>query len=139
MKTITLNFRGYWIEATKGSIPKKSGVYCVYAGTYNHAKGNVSLRELIYVGESEDVRTRLENHERQEDWEKLLRAGETLCYSMAEMVSDDRVRAEAAVIHRHKPPCNREYVSRFPFATTTIKTSGWNYLLKTEFTVFTKR
>lgn len=34
MKTITLNFRGYWIEATKGSIPKKSGVYCVYAGTY---------------------------------------------------------------------------------------------------------
>ena len=49
MKTITLKFGGYWLETGKGSIPAKSGVYCVYAGTYNRAKGNVSLRELICI------------------------------------------------------------------------------------------
>lgn len=139
MKTIPLNFRGYWLEAKKASVPAVSGVYCVYAGTYSAETDRVSLRELIYVGESSDVRDRLADHERLKDWKRRLRSGEVLCYSVAEVGSNDRVRAEAAVIYRHKPPCNTEYISRFPFENTTIETSGRNRFLDAVFTVYTKR
>ena len=139
MKTISLNFRGYWLESHKTSVPAASGVYCVYAGTYRAETDKVSLRELIYVGESNDVRERLSNHERLKDWKRHLRTGETLCYSVAKVNSDDRERAEAAVIYRNKPPCNTEYVYRFPFESTTIQTSGKNRFLEAVFTVYAKR
>lgn len=113
-------------------------MYCVYACTYSAETNRVSLRELIYVGESSDVRERLANHERLKDWKRRLRVGETLCYSVAEVSSDDRERAEAAVIYRHKPPCNTEYVNRFPFENTTIQTSGRNRFLEAVFSVYTK-
>ena len=138
MKTIFLNFKGYWLDEHKVSAPMDSGVYCVYAATYLPDTDRVFLRELIYVGESDNVGRRLEGHERTSDWKKRLRNGETLCYSMAPVESADRVRTEAAVIHKYKPPCNTEYVSRFPYTSTGVRTSGANALLLAEFTVFTK-
>ena len=139
MKTISLIFKGYWLETHKDSVPDASGVYCVYAGTYRAETNQVSLRELVYVGESSDVRDRLANHERLKDWKRRLRTGETLCYSVATVNTIDRERAEAAVIYRHKPPCNVEYINRFPFENTHIETSGRNCFLEEAFTVCTKR
>ena len=139
MKTIALSFKGYWREVKKSAVPEVSGVYCVYAATYHGETETVSLRELLYVGESSDVRDRLANHERLKDWKRRLKAGETLCYAVATVNSSDRDRAEAAVIYRHKPPCNVEYVNRFPFETTHIETSGRNRFLEAAFTVYTKR
>ena len=136
MKTISLNFDGYWREINKGGVPAESGVYCVYACTYNQNEGTVSLRELMYVGESENVRERLANHERLSDWKKRLKSGETLCYSVALVSGNDRNRAEAAVIFHHKPPCNTEYKYSFPYETTVIQTSGKNALLDSFFTVY---
>lgn len=136
MKTISLNFDGYWREINKGGVPAESGVYCVYACTYNQNEGTVSLRELMYVGESENVRERLANHERLSDWKKRLKSGETLCYSVALVSGNDRNRAEAAVIFHHKPPCNTEYKYSFPYEATVIQTSGKNALLDSFFTVY---
>ena len=136
MKTISLEFEGYWREINKGSVPAQSGIYCVYTCTYNQSEGTVTLRELVYVGESENVRDRLTNHERLPDWKKRLKAGETLCYSVATVSGNDRNRAEAAVIFHHKPPCNTEYKYSFPFETTTIQTSGRNNMLDSSFTVY---
>lgn len=48
-KLFKLTFDGYWLEANKGSIPKKSGVYCVYECTYNKDKDTVTLHKLIYI------------------------------------------------------------------------------------------
>ena len=135
MKTIPLNFKGYWREINKGGVPEESGVYCVYACTYNASEKNVSLRKILYIGESENVRNRISDHDRLSDWKKLIKSGETLCYSFAAVDSTDRLRAEAALIFFHKPPCNTEYVNSFPFADTKIETSGRNNLLTKEFTV----
>lgn len=136
MKTISLSFKGYWREVNKGKVPDQAGVYCVYACTYNTSNATVSLRKILYIGESENVRDRISNHDRLSDWKNLLNSGETLCYSFASVDSADRVRAEAALIYQHKPPCNTEYVNSFPFNNTTIKTSGQNALLNSEFTVY---
>lgn len=138
MKQISLEFNGYWREVNKSGVPAQSGVYCVYACTYNQTEGTVSIRELMYIGESENVQKRLSNHEKLSKWESRLRSGETLCYSFAGVGNVDRVRAEAALIYHHRPPCNTEYVNYFPYPETTIRTSGRNYLLKSEFTVHTR-
>ena len=135
MKHISLDFEGYWLEAHKASMPAKGGVYCVYASTYYSANDKVSLRKLLYVGESENVRDRIANHNRLADWKKHLLTGETLCYSFSSVSSTDRLRAEAAVINHHKPPCNVEYKYSFPFEDTAITTSGANALLSVAFTV----
>ena len=135
MKLITLNFEGFWREINKCYVPQKSGVYCVYACTYNASDKTVLLLEILYIGESVNANERISSHERLPDWKKLLKLGETLCYSFASVDSTDRLRAEAALIYRHKPPCNTEYVYHFPFSDTMIKTSEKNNLLLSEFII----
>jgi len=134
-QAFSLNFDGYWREVKKGSIPDKSGVYCVYACTYDQQAKNLSIRMLIYIGEADNVRARIAAHERQEDWEAHLQDGEVLCYSCAPSAAANRERCEAALINEHQPPENTEYKDAFPFDTTTINTTGKNKCLKATFTV----
>lgn len=133
-KSYTLNFRGYWTESNIASLPAESGIYCVYACTDYPNK--VQIRKLLYIGESDNIRERVKGHERWDDWKSELQRGEKLCFNAALISSEsDRERAEAAMIYEHKPPCNVEYVNHFPFDTTSIQTTGENYLLKARFTV----
>lgn len=99
-------FEGYWPEPNKSGIPARSGIYCVYACTHDKQANTVSLRKLIYIGESDNVRARISNHEKQRDWEKYLKSGEQLCYNFGGVAAAARVRCEAAMIFKHKPPEN---------------------------------
>lgn len=137
-KSYSLDFDGYWRASSISSLPAKSGLYCVYTCTYNALANTVTLNRLIYIGEAENIRSRVAGHERWRDWEGQLRAGEELCFTAA-LISPalDRQRAEAAMINHHKPTCNVEYVRAFPFDTTTVTTSGRNAKLAGYFTVYT--
>ncbi len=130
-----LDFLGYWRYVNRAGIPDKSGVYCVYASTYNPDAKTVDLKRLLYIGESENMRERLENHERLEDWEKLLKPGEIISFSCVKVDAYYCERVEAALIFKHKPPTNVEYVNNFPYDETTISTTGCNALLSPYFTV----
>ncbi len=134
-KTISIEFAGYWRDVNKGGVPTASGIYCVYECTHNVQAGNVILRRLIYIGEAEDVRTRLANHEKYPDWCRYVRQGNTLCFSFGAIGTVDRERAEAAMIFKHKHPENTEYANAFPFDQTTIILSGKTDSLNTNFTV----
>jgi len=134
-KTISIEFDGYWRDEDKGDLPAKSGVYCVYECTYNKTKKEVSLKKLIYIGESGNVHDRVANHEKREEWLKYVGQGNELCFSFGGVGSDDRDRAEAAMIFEHKPPVNDEYKNFFPFDKTTMSLSGKTALLNTSFTV----
>lgn len=137
-KSYDLDFDGYWRAPNIGGLPAKSGIYCVYACVHNVREKTVTIRRLLYIGESENVQSRVAGHERWKDWERELKAGEELCFNIA-LISPatDRQRAEAAMIHHHKPPCNLEYVHTFPFDTTTVATTGKNAKLDSYFTVHT--
>lgn len=132
----TLTFDGYWREPNIGGLPAGSGIYCVYACTHRVWDGTVSIRRLLYIGESGNVKARVAGHERWLDWKAKLMRGEELCFSAA-LISPElaRQRAEAAMIFRHKPPCNAECVHEFPFSETTVWTSGASALLEALFTV----
>ena len=135
MKTINLEFDGYWREPNKSSVPDKSGVYVVYECSYDAEKKTVSLKKIIYMGESGNARDRIDGHEKWPEWRKQVRAGNVICFSFAPIGNPDRERAEAALIFKHKPPTNTEYVNSFPFDETTVTSTGMTALLHTSFTV----
>lgn len=134
-QTYNQEFNGYWRETNKGGIPAISGVYCVYECTYNLAEKTVTLQRLIYIGESENINTRIANHEKQPLWQRYVRAGNELCYSCSPSGDPGRFRLEAALINRHQPPVNIEYKDNFPFDKTIVQTSGNNALLDRYFVV----
>ena len=136
-KSYALTFDGYWRTPNIAGLPAASGIYCVYACTHNAQEGTVSIRKLLYIGEAENVSNRVSGHERWSDWERHLLSGEELCFGAALIApASDRQRAEAALIHHHKPPCSVEYVDAFSFDETTISTAGRNALLDAYFTVY---
>ena len=135
-QTYSLTYEGYWLYRDRSSIPNRSGVYSVYACTYDPHANTVSIRMLIYIGESGTVGNRIGDHEKLRDWQKHLLPGERLCFSFAPVATASRERAEAALIYHHKPPENVEYVDNFPFDETTVTTSGRNAELARRFTVY---
>ena len=135
-KSYSLEFNGYWREPNVSGLPDKSGIYGVYACVYDSNERTVDLKRLLYIGEAADVRDRVTNHEGWTTWKRQLKFGEVICVNAALISPDlDRQRAEAAMIFKHKPPCNTEYVDNFPFDKTTIRTSGKNALMEPLFTV----
>lgn len=137
-KSYDLEFDGYWRAPNiAGLLPEHSGIYCVYACIHHPDRNTVSLNRLLYIGEAANVRERVTGHEKWNVWRRELRSGEELCFNDA-LISPaaDRQRAEAAMIYRHKPPCNTDFVDSFPYDKTTISTSGRNALLESYFTVF---
>lgn len=134
-KTTSIEFDGYWREKNKSGVPPSSGVYCVYTCTYNTEKKEVSLHKLVYIGESGNCKTRIAGHEKHKLWAKHLKSGQVLCYSFGPVPSADRDRSEAALIFKHKPPENTEYINSFPFDDTTISLSGETAKLLKKLTV----
>jgi len=134
-QTFSIEFAGYWRDKNKEGIPAKSGIYCVYSCVYNINEKTVTLKKLIYIGEADNVKDRIANHEKKPKWEKFLGTNEELCYSFGPIDATNRVRCEAAMIFKHKPPVNTEYVDSFPFDQTTMKLSGETGFLYTDFTV----
>lgn len=137
-KTISIDFEGYYIN--KSSLPPQSGIYCVYRCTHKPAtalkKGKVSIKELLYIGESENMYNRLSQHNKLDDWQKKVKPGEVLCYSFGKITGqDDRERCEAALIYMHKPPCNTECVNNYPRNKVTVKVSGYTEFLETEINI----
>lgn len=134
-KSYALNYDGYWREPNISGIPATSGIYTVYSCRHNTAEGTVSIKNLLYIGESANVKDRILRHEKWDEWRRYLKPGEELCFNFTS-ITLDRERVEAALIYEHKPPANHQYVSNFPYPQTSVSTSGRNVLLKPYFTVY---
>ena len=130
-KIYYLNFEGYWRENELSTIPKHSGVYCVYACTYDSIRNLANLRTLIDIKGAEDVCASIAKPENWPNWRKHLREGEQLCFSIAAVDDSSEIpRVEAGLVFHHKPPQDSEYHDSFPFEpTTVINTSGRNHFL----------
>lgn len=134
-QTYNINFDGYWREKAKKGIPSKSGIYCVYTCVYNESAKNLTIKNLIYIGESENVNDRIKNHEKLTEWKRYLKPNETLCFNFGAVPSNSRIRCEAAMIVKHKPQVNAEYKTVFPFDKTNLKLSGKISKLVSDFVV----
>ncbi len=71
VKSYALGFEGYWREPAIGGLPAASGIYGVYACTFDARAGTVSLWRLLYLGEATNVRDRVQGHEKFLEWRSL--------------------------------------------------------------------
>lgn len=130
-KIYNLKFHGY----LRGGNSIETGLSGIY-GIYAYRKTGNRFR-LMYIGESNDVKTRIEEHKEHAGWQNKLQGGEVLYFNVAPVRSGrDRKQAEAAMIYKHKPKYNTEYKRRFPFETTTINISGKSAHMCEHFTVY---
>ena len=130
-----LVFDGYYLEGAEDRFSHISGIYCVYASTYNKLKDGVSIRKLLYIGKAEGFRKRHNPHEKKAAWKQELLGGEILCYSMAPLAINSLIICEAAMIYQHQPDCNGDCKDDFHHDTTDVRTSGMNRGLLSDFTV----
>lgn len=128
----TLKFEVYEDGHDHSALPDKSGIYCVYAIPNNdddNASNNGIHTNLIYIGESGDVRDRIERHEKRQKWKRWAdNNGKKLFYCCAIVPDEDeREAAESAMIAEYKPKFN------FPFCKCAI--SDDSYHMRGEFKV----
>ena len=113
-KKYSLKFKGYYY-VDGDSLPEEAGIYCVY-----RADSNI-LKELLYIGQTDNIKERFSSHEHYDDWEKHLIGNERLVFSYASVLDEDeRKRLEAALIFRIKPVCNEQDTKSFGYDTTEI-------------------
>lgn len=134
MKSIVLNFEGYWLESYLDEMPHDAGVYCVYACEPMAANKIVVLRELIFIGSADDVGTCLKKHSSVDDWKMRLRAGERLCFSFAPVADDALDLVRGALVSYHTPPCN-QIAMESPTKEVQITIAGEHVFLDDSFTV----
>lgn len=126
MKTVNLEFDGYFRYIN--DLPNKSGIYTVYTATKNLG-GEYNIDKLLYVGESGDIRNRLTNHEKFEEFQAVLRRDQILAFGYALTNEENRLRAEAALIHGNRNQLkqsgfNVEYIDNCPDDNIIVEISG---------------
>lgn len=113
MNTYQIYFRGYRREENIGSLPTYSGIYMVYTCRYNVETQKVSLVELIYIGQAENINKDINNHSLKEAFKSELKEGEQLCYSYAEVEEADLNIVKNALVFSQKPKLNTQYTRSF--------------------------
>ena len=120
-----LTFNGYWREPNIAGIPTDAGIFCVYVCTFNPTEKTVALLELIYIGESENVRKSVGEHHLWPTWRaKKTAHDQQICFSFAPVTMEHCERIAAALIHANKPPINSDFKDSFPFGETIVSVTG---------------
>ncbi len=130
-----VDIEGYWREINKSGTPNYSGVYFVYEGNYNAISNTLTLKKLIYIGESDNVKSCIETHDKRNEWLSYVRQGNELYYSAGPVETEYRSRVAEAYIFKHKPPANDELKYSFPFDQAVVISTGSTALLITYFTI----
>lgn len=134
MKPYILKFEKYYTD--KSSLPTYAGIYLVYKGKYNGIISEPTPIKLLYIGESDNIKLRHQNHEHEADFINTLKDGEILIYStVLEEDEEDRKRIENALVFHHKPPINDKGKDSFGYNTTCVISSGACDLLDNYFVV----
>ena len=132
----SLNFEGYWRDINKGGLPTYSGIYTVYRCRYNDDVDTVSLIEIIYIGQAENIRDRHKNHEKLELFKTQLKSEEELCYSCTQVDKGSLDLVENALVFAQKPRLNDQLREKYNHQPARFKLDGMVALMKyTDFSI----
>ncbi len=129
MRTFNLHFEGSIIDENRSSLPTYSGVYLVYRGVLFSNGTMLRCNEILYIGQSEDIRRRLSLHDKRTEFIQNLEDGEILFYSYAKADRDDLDRIENALIFSYKPRLNNQEKNTFLYPSTEVVSDGQCALL----------
>lgn len=91
-----LAFEGPFLNASQ--LLARSGVYAILGRTASNDNWKV-----VDVGEAGDVRSRVESHDRQDQWSRCGHGTLTVAAYYCDEVN--RMRVESALRQQYKPPC----------------------------------
>lgn len=134
MKTFNLHFEGSILDKYRYTLPTYSGVYLVYRGTLSSDGKSLHCNEIMYIGQSDNIRQRLFSHNKRAEFLQRLEEGEALFYSWAKVGLNDLDRVESTLIFHRKPPLNDQGKDVFLYPSTTIHSSGACARLDRDFT-----
>ena len=123
MKDYNLTFEGYWRDCNKGGLPSYAGIYLVYRCLYSVETNSVSLIDIIYIGQADNIHDRHLNHEKYEEFKAQLDKGEELCFSCAS-VNSDLDLVENALIFSQKPLLNDQGKFNYNYTEAHIEAKG---------------
>ncbi len=129
-KVFNLNFKGYWRDCNKKGIPNISGIYIVYNCTYNSEKDTVTLNEIVYIGQAENVNERISFHDKRGLFIKTCSGEGNLCYAIAEVDKDDLDLVENALVYAQQPPLNDRLKDKFNYPMAEFHIEGRCALMK---------
>src|SRR5689334_19966784 len=98
MQSINIVIEGYWRDQNKRGLPAYPGIFFVYQTKYNAESDMVSLINVIYVGEADNIRERVATHPLYPAWISYLNEGEQLCFSWAYVDGAFKTMVKAAFI-----------------------------------------
>ena len=136
MKRYNINFKGYRRDCNKATLPHDSGIYMVYRCIYDSLTDKVTLKEIIYIGQAEDLCDRLNNHDKRPLFLKACERGEEICYAYANVSMDDLNIVENALVFAQKPRLNSDLIDSFNHESASFLVEGKCALLNyTDFTI----
>ena len=134
-KIYNLHFGGSISDSQRNLLPTYSGIYLVYRGGYNKEKKTFTCKEIIYIGQADDINDRHKNHEKRDEFLATCGPGEMVFYSYVKVDKNDLDRVENALVFKMQPILNDKLKQIFPYDETTIVSDGACALLNKNFTL----
>ena len=98
IKNYNVMFKGYRLEDNASGLPEYSGIYMAYRCVYSSITDKVTLKELVYIGQAENLKNRISSHKSDEDLHDGCLSGEVICYAYASVSLNDLDVVENALV-----------------------------------------
>lgn len=130
IKTYNITFKGYRLQDDVDNLPEYSGIYIAYRCKYNEDTDKVTLIELVYIGQAENMKLRLMSHKNSKDISQYCGKDETICYSYASVSLYDLDIVENALVFAQKPRLNVKLKDNFTHNAASFVIEGACALLE---------
>lgn len=124
--TKSLAMHGWFKEAKSSGLPDETGLYLVFGGV-PAVNGDAYIRHLIYIGQAQDIKDRIADHEKKPKFMDKLAEGESLYYYCVYLKNKDLDEDEGAMIkyfNRHadiiNEKCTESFTSSFDVIDITL-------------------
>lgn len=127
-----LHFEGSLSDTLKQRLPVYSGIYLVYRGKFDAKDKLFYCKEILYIGQAVNIRDRVANHERRNDFYAQLRKDESIFYSYAQVDSSILNKIENALIYTMKPCLNSMGKDSYQYSAIHVVSDGACALLASD-------
>lgn len=134
MTKFELNHEGYYRDCNRGNLPAVAGIYIVYRCIPNKTNNTIDIKEILYIGETENMRKRHNGtagkpskHEHYDDFVKEAGGEENICYGwipLPKYSEEERKWIQDALIHMQQPPVNDASKQHYNHPAAEIRIYG---------------
>lgn len=125
-KEYIINVQGYFRDEVRKQFPQTEAIYFVYKGEYLTAEKFCLLKNILYIGETDNLYSIFNEHENRKEFIGSLKDDEMLFYTFAnvQLSHEERKRIVEALIYELKPSLNRLNHDSFPYPPTRVVVEG---------------